>query len=521
MKVFSTSIFQARFHRVAPRGFYGMSGQQGGNQLKERLEFLGLGHEQKQDLAALKPIITASLDGSLNDFYKKARAVPETAKFFANEAHLQHAKTMQIKHWSRIASASFDSEYTTAVTAIGRTHARLGLEPRWYIGGYALILEGIIKAVVETQLKGFMVEKKGKKVAKDITVAMKAAMLDMDYSISVYLEALAEERVKVEQEQLRMKQEQEQVLSVLNHALNQMAKGDLTSRVDDELAVQFDGLKNNFNTALAKLSGAFAEIIEESHKISGNTRELTASTDDMARRTEQQAASLEQTAAAIEQITTISKQSSQRTQQAQDIVKSSAEEAERSRHIVTEAVEAMSAIEDSSQKITQIISVIDEISFQTNLLALNAGVEAARAGEAGKGFAVVAQEVRELAQRSANAAKEIRTLIDKSSQDVANGVSLVNRTGEALNSIGGKVDHIHEHISAITQAVQEQAMGIQEINSAITSMDQLTQKNAAMVEETNAATHGLSDVSANLAALVSRFNVQKSMSYRQPTYRAA
>jgi len=175
----------------------------------------------------------------------------------------------------------------------------------------------------------------------------------------------------------------------------------------------------------------------------------------------------------------------------------------------------MSAIEGSSQKITQIISVIDEISFQTNLLALNAGVEAARAGEAGKGFAVVAQEVRELAQRSASAAKEIRTLIDKSSQDVAHGVSLVNRTDEALNSIGGKVDDIHEHIGAITQAVREQAVGIQEINMAINSMDQLTQQNAAMVEETNASTHGLSDISSNLASLISRFHVEKSMTYQQ------
>ena len=498
-----------------------MGGQKYNQQLEERLAFLGIGAEQKQALAALKPVITASLDGSLNSFYTKSRAVPETAKFFASESHLQHAKSMQIKHWTRIASGTFNEEYTQAVNAIGHTHARLGLEPRWYIGGYALILEGIIKAVIESQLKGFMVEKKAGKVTKDITVAVKAAMLDMDYSISVYLEALKEEREKVEAEQQRMKQEQDHALAMLNDALNKLAQGDLTASIEGSLAPQFDTLTDNYNKAVSNLSRAFSEIIEEAHKISGNTRELTSSTDDMARRTEQQAAALEETAAAVEQITTISRQSAQRTEQAKDIVRSSAEEAERSRHIVTEAVAAMSAIEDSSTKITQIISVIDEISFQTNLLALNAGVEAARAGEAGKGFAVVAQEVRELAQRSANAAKQIKTLIDKSSQDVAQGVSLVNRTGEALNSIGGKVDTIQEHMVAITQAVQEQAMGIQEINSAINSMDHLTQQNAAMVEETNAATHSLKDVSTNLAALVTRFNVQKSMAYRQPVYRAA
>ena len=496
-----------------------MTGLHNDSQLTERLDFLGLDAEQRQDLAALKTTITGTLSSSLDAFYKKARAVPDTAKFFSSEAHIQHAKSMQVSHWTRISSGVFDADYTKAVSAIGRTHARLGLEPRWYIGGYALVLEGIIKAIVESELKGFLVEKKGKKVVKGISATVKAAMLDMDYSISVYLDVLADERAKIEAEQKRMKEEQDHVLALLNSALDRMAQGDLTSRIDGALPAEFAGLKENFNAAISRLSEAFAEIVDESHKIANNTRELTSATDDMARRTEQQAASLEETAAAIDQITTISKQSASRTEEAQAIVKSSADEAARSRHIVSEAVEAMSAIEGSSQKITQIISVIDEISFQTNLLALNAGVEAARAGEAGKGFAVVAQEVRELAQRSASAAREIRTLIDKSSQDVAQGVSLVNRTGEALNSIGGKVDDIHEHIGAITQAVREQAVGIQEINMAINSMDQLTQQNAAMVEETNASTHGLSDISSNLAALISRFQVEKSMTYQQ--HRAA
>ena len=496
-----------------------MTGLHNNSQLTERLDFLGLDAEQRQDLAALKTIITGTLSSSLDAFYKKARAVPDTAKFFSSEAHIQHAKSMQVSHWTRISSGVFDADYTKAVSAIGRTHARLGLEPRWYIGGYALVLEGIIKAIVESELKGFLVEKKGKKLVRSISATVKAAMLDMDYSISVYLDVLADERATIEAEQKRMKAEQDHVLALLNSALDRMAQGDLTSRIDGALPAEFAGLKENFNAAISRLSGAFAEIVDESHKIANNTRELTSATDDMARRTEQQAASLEETAAAIDQITTISKQSASRTEEAQAIVKSSADEAARSRHIVSEAVEAMSAIEGSSQKITQIISVIDEISFQTNLLALNAGVEAARAGEAGKGFAVVAQEVRELAQRSASAAKEIRTLIDKSSQDVAQGVSLVNRTGEALNSIGGKVDDIHEHIGAITQAVREQAVGIQVINLAINSMDQLTQQNAAMVEETNASTHGLSDISSNLAALISRFQVEKSMTYQQ--HRAA
>lgn len=448
-----------------------MTGQTKINQqLGERLDFLGLGNEQRHTLAGLKGVITGSLDASLDAFYAKARSVPETAKFFSSEAHIQHAKSMQVKHWARIAGGTFDDGYTQAVTAIGRTHAKLGLEPRWYIGGYALVLEGIIKSVIESELKGIFAEKKARRLKDALTVTVKAALLDMDYSISVYLDALAAERQKVEAEQVQMKREQDHILDLLNNALGKLANGDLTSTITEKTAPQFEGLMASFNTALGNLSDAFSQIVNEANKISGNTQELTSATDDMARRTEQQAAALEETAAAVEQITTISRLSAQRSEEAKVMVESSAVEAARSREVVTEAVNAMSAIETSSQKITQIIAVIDEISFQTNLLALNAGVEAARAGEAGKGFAVVAQEVRELAQRSATAAKEIKTLIAKSSADVMQGVALVNKTGESLNTIGNKVDSINEHIASLTKAAQEQSMGILEISAAINSM---------------------------------------------------
>src|SRR5690606_33167718 len=181
--------------------------------------------------------------------------------------------------------------------------------------------------------------------------------------------------------------------------------------------------------------------------------------------------------------------------------------AERSGAIVTNAVEAMSRIENSSREIGQIIGVIDEIAFQTNLLALNAGVDAARAGEAGKGFAVVAQEVRELAQKSAEDAKETKALIDKSSTDVQLGVSLVHSRGHALHDIGEQVVQLTGHIDAIASAAREQSAGSAEINAAVSGMDQMTQQNAVMVEDTNAATHNLMQISTTLKSLVDRFNV--------------
>jgi methyl-accepting chemotaxis protein len=483
--------------------------------LNERLDFVGLVGEERAALVRARPTISASLDGALDTFYAKATVHPETAKFFSSEAHVKSAKTRQVRHWDQIASGAFDDKYVDAVTAIGKTHARLGLEPRWYIGGYALIMESIIKAVVEKHLEGFLYKKKAKDITLEVTAIMKAAFVDMDYAISVYLDALQEQRAIGDAERKTLSAQQDEALSALDRSLTGLAKGDLTATMNADIAPQFDGLKTNFNSALGTLDTALSSIVLAADETSGNASELVTAVDDMARRTEQQAASLEQTAAALEEITTISKEAAQRTEEARRVVGHATAEAHKSGAVVEQAVSAMSAIEDSSRRITQIIGVIDQISFQTNLLALNAGVEAARAGDAGKGFAVVAQEVRELAQKSADAAKEIKGLIDKSFEDVLRGVSLVNQTGDALRTIGEQVTHINGHIDAIAGSAREQAIGITEINTAVTGMDQMTQQNAAMVEQTNAATHNLMRVSNNLKALADQFTV--SGGRRAPT----
>jgi methyl-accepting chemotaxis protein len=189
------------------------------------------------------------------------------------------------------------------------------------------------------------------------------------------------------------------------------------------------------------------------------------------------------------------------------VVARARDDARRSGEVVGEAVNAMGEIEQSSGQITQIIGVIDEIAFQTNLLALNAGVEAARAGEAGRGFAVVAQEVRGLAQRSAEAAKEIKTLISTSSRQVETGVGLVGRTGEALDRIVAQIAEIDSLVSDIAASAQHQAQGLSQVNSAVNQMDQVLQQNAGMVEQTAAATKALNEDAAHLAQLVAQFQL--------------
>ncbi|MBB4955809.1 methyl-accepting chemotaxis protein [Agrobacterium vitis] len=478
------------------------------SELKKRLNFLNITNEDLQIVARLRPVIVDAIGPTLDVFYGTAKQYPETARFFSSDAHIEHAKQKQIKHWSHLLSGKIDGNYVASATIIGQTHARLGLDPRWYIDGYGLILAGLTTAILEEEMRGTIFGKRFQGVIKKISAVVRTTMLDMDFAISTYGEALAEERAKITAERAQVALEQQQALSALDNALEALSQGDLTATINQPLGAQYEGLRSNYNKAVSALADAFKDITHEAGQVTANTRELTRATDDMAKRTEQQAAALEETSAALEQISVISKQSAKRSGEAQSVASHAADSASQSSVIVGNAVNAMGAIEESSKKISSIISVIDEISFQTNLLALNAGVEAARAGEAGKGFAVVAQEVRELAQRSASAAKEIKGLIDRSSQDVANGVSLVNQTGEVLRSISDQVREVNGHIVAIAQSAQEQASGILEINAAISSMDQLTQQNAAMVEETNASTHTLQGVSDHLSSLLARFQTQ-------------
>ncbi|KPF47296.1 methyl-accepting chemotaxis protein [Rhizobium sp. AAP43] len=305
-------------------------------------------------------------------------------------------------------------------------------------------------------------------------------------------------------------------VSETNRVLTSLAANDLTQQMSGNFRGVFADLQSNVNSSIGRLRQMMSDIRGRTDLINGSTGEMTSATNDLSRRTEQQAAALEETSAALDQITTVVRQSSERAQEASHMVTEAKQSAAQSAIVVNEAVDAMGRIEQASREISQIINVIDEIAFQTNLLALNAGVEAARAGEAGKGFAVVAQEVRELAQRSANAAKDIKALITKSGDEVAGGVKLVQRTGETLSEIETRVLQINDHIHSIASAAQEQATGLVEVNTAIAQMDQVTQKNAAMVEETSASTHKLSAEASNLASIVSQFRLGNEGAAPQP-----
>jgi len=287
--------------------------------------------------------------------------------------------------------------------------------------------------------------------------------------------------------------------------LTALADGDLTRRIDTDYEGRFGELKDNANSTASQLSKIVAQIQNAAGALKNASSEITSGTEDLSRRTEQAAANLEETAASTEEMSATVRQNAENSKSANELAGGADKSAKLGGQVVEQAVSAMAGIEDSAQKITDIIGVIDEIAFQTNLLALNASVEAARAGEAGKGFAVVAQEVRQLAQRSAQAADDIKNLIQDSNSQVKDGVQLVNRAGEALTEIVNSIGKVATIVQEISSASQEQALGVQEINGSISSMDEMTQQNSALVEESTAASRVLGEEAGKLTELTAFF----------------
>jgi len=316
------------------------------------------------------------------------------------------------------------------------------------------------------------------------------------------------QRAASEAERAETVRRQSEVVQSLAAALAKLSAGDLTARIAQPFAAEYEALRGDFNAAIQALERTIRAIRGAAGAMETGVAEISHASGDLSRRTEQQAASLEETAAALDQITTVVRTTAEGAEQARTLVGRASAEAAASGEVVERAIAAMRQIEGSAGEIGQIIGVIDEIAFQTNLLALNAGVEAARAGEAGKGFAVVASEVRALAQRSAEAAREIKGLIGASRSHVAEGADMVARAGEALQRIAAQVTAMTQVVAEIAASSQEQANGVREVNAAIQQMDQITQQNAAMVEESAAASGALASEARSLAELIYRFRIE-------------
>lgn len=485
--------------------------QQDLDSLYDRLAFYQLDDAAIARLRASKVLIGQSIGPALDLFYAHVGKFEQTARFFRDKAHMNAAKSRQAEHWGIISDGNFNEDYVAGVTAVGKAHARIGLEPNWYIGGYALVIEDVIRSIVKTRLPDLIKQKKKAdpdSLSEEIGVFVKAALLDMDYAISVYLETLAAQRQAAEEEKARTEADQQVALGSLADILSRLARGDLESRLDEDLPEGFQEMAHNYNEAVEALRATLARTRRTSEKIVEGIAEIASATEDLSDRSVQQAASLEQSSAALHELTTSVASAADHSQDAASVVHQAQGDAKTSGELVARAINAMEEIEASSQKIASIISVIDGIAFQTNLLALNASVEAARAGEAGKGFAVVAQEVRALAQRSADAAREIKQLIETSQDHVQSGVEIVGNTSTALSKIIERVETISGIVSQIALQAKEQSVGLSEVSEAIMQMDQITQQNSSMAERTSEQSGQLNDDATQMAQEMARFWVR-------------
>ena len=326
---------------------------------------------------------------------------------------------------------------------------------------------------------------------------------------------LADLRQRLDQaKSIELKNQQEnerrvELFHVLSASMADLKSGDMNQRIPagdwTDLGESYEMLCIDFND----LAGALGELVQElsvsSSAVGQNAQGLSTMSDEMSRRAETQAATLEESAAALEQLSASVQSAAEQAQAADEQAAEGRRRAEQGGGVMQEAMQAMTSIAESSENISKIITVIDDIAFQTSLLALNAGVEAARAGEAGRGFAVVASEVRSLAHLAAKSANDIKGLVTNSSKQVEDGERLVQATSETLAQIVESVTSVSERVSSIAASATEQASGLREINIGVSQLDKVTQENAAMVQETNSASQKMTDEASRLSNLLQRF----------------
>jgi methyl-accepting chemotaxis protein len=478
------------------------------DQVASRLKFMGIDDDQRKALAATKPLVSSLIGRGLDRFYVTTRQTPETAKFFRDDAHMGKAKSAQEVHWLRIASGTFDEDFYSSVRRIGAVHARIGLEPRWYVGAYALVLEDLLRGVARRFSPWRrMLDLFRTPSATEASIAIvKAALLDLELSISIYFEQSQSER--------------DEAITKLGNALQALAEGDLVSELHG-LPATFAALERSYGDTLGSVRRMIGAVTGSADGIRTGSAEIAQASEDLARRTESNAASLEETSAALVQIDTRLKATAASSAKTVQRADQAIATVDGGRATAEDAVAAMTRVSDSAKGIDSVIEGLDKIAFQTRVLAMNAAVEAGRAGDAGRGFAVVADLVSALAMRAEEEAKRARDQLTLTQADIVTAVQSVQKVDGALANISNDVDKVHKLLGTMADDTTAQSSAITQISAAIGAMDQSTQQNAAMVEETSAAARNLTAEVASLAEQAAMFKTGENASAGRPVHAAA
>jgi methyl-accepting chemotaxis protein len=484
--------------------------------LGDRLRFAGLGADQCDLLRQNRPMLEPHLKAGLRDLFQRFQSFPDAARNFVSENQIDRLHDLQTSHWGVLTDARFDALYAERVKVLSDSESKMGLDPRWHVAGHGVMLEHLLSGVI-AEMGGRSLLSTGRKRSQEladlVNSIIRLVMVDVEIAVSLRFNELRLKHQRSLDEQHQA--DQAEASEIFAGVIAALSERDLTARVEGDVPDVYRGQAEMLNAALDQMQaslGGFAESAEQSRT---TTQALSDSARTVATCSSEQSDELMTTARTLGEIAALVRENAGQTKSAEKAVASTRVSAEQSGDVVGRAINAMADIEQSAEKIGEIIGVIDEIAFQTNLLALNAGIEAARAGDSGRGFAVVAQEVRALAQRSADAAREIKTLVSGTKSQVEAGVQMVAQTQDAIGSIVRQVTDINAAIAGIAEQTSEQARGLDAVTADIGEIGNRVGRNAELAQTTGEGADELHTVILELGRTIREFHIQRQGRVRE------
>ncbi|RAX39755.1 globin-coupled sensor protein [Rhizobium tropici] len=485
--------------------------------LRDRLRFAGLDAGQCEILRRHRPMLETHLKAGLRDLFHRFQTFPDASRNFSSENQLERLQDLQSSHWDVLTDARFDSLYAERVKVLSDSESKMGLDPRWHVAGHGVMLEHLLSGLLEDMGSRAILpgaKRRARELSELVTSVVRLVMVDVEIAVSLrfnelrvgHQRALAEQRTA----------DRAEAAAFLAELANGLADRDLTTRLPMDCPEAYAEVADALNAALEDIQQQFSALSGGVQAAEAASGAISHASKSLAETSSEQSRALAVSARQLAELAEQVRGNAANTRSAERVAVSTRAAAEDSGRIVGQAISAMSDIETSAEKIGQIIGVIDEIAFQTNLLALNAGIEAARAGDSGRGFAVVAQEVRALAQRSADAAREIKVLVTGTKAQVDAGVQMVGRTQDAIGSIVRQVSDINEAISGIAAASDEQVVGLKALTSDIGGYSERAAAAGSEASRSEEGADHLHSVVVELGRTIREFRIERERRQATP-----